>query len=555
MKEDIMGPSKTRINILITSASKKIPLLKGFKKALRDEKTEGKIITIDVDRFAPALYISDSGYIVPKTDDRIFLDFLKEICKKENINLLIPTRDMELKFYSSKKNIIKKWSVEVIVSNRNTIDICNNKHKTFQFFQKNNLPTPMTYLPHEAKKLKYPLIIKNKYGAGTRELKIVNSKEGLRQSFKDPKNLILQEYVKGIEYTIDTYTTLKGKFIGAIPRKRVEVVDGESKKSTTVYDSEMIKYARIIAANLDTRGHINIQCIKTEKGLKFIEINPRFGGASALSFKAGLNSPKFLIREILQRPVCPISKYVVGLSMLRYPSDIFVKNIEIQDRIKLILFDLDETLYDEKSYVLSGFRVISKYLSIKHKIDEKSLFNELVQSLEKKGRGENFDILLKKFKLIDSVSDMVRIYRQHKPKIKLFPEVMELLKKLSSFFKIGIITDGNLIMQENKITALKLYKAVDFIIYTDKNKLKEKPDISSFKKALTIAKCTANESIYIGDNPYKDFIGAKSLGIKTIRIKRGEYENIVLSKKYEADITIEGLSNLSGLLFNYQISK
>ena len=206
---------------------------------------------------------------------------------------------------------------------------------------------------------------------------------------------------------------------------------------------------------------------------------------------------------------------------------------------------MDETLYEERSYILSGFQVIAAYLSKKYGISKKKLFNALMLSFKTEGRGKNFDRILERFKLKkEDIFHLVQIYRNHKPKIKLLDGVKSLLKKLRSNYKIGIVTDGNYIMQKNKVEALNLQKYVDFIIYTDREGLKAKPDTSSFTKALEIAKSKANETVYIGDNPHKDFIGARRIGIKTIRINRGEYKNIEAGECFEADYVVSALEDV-----------
>ena len=87
-----------------------------------------------------------------------------------------------------------------------------------------------------------------------------------------------------------------------------------------------------------------------------------------------------------------------------------------------------------------------------------------------------------------------------------------------------------------------------------------KPSVKCFKKILNYEKIKPYKMVYIGDNPYKDFINIKKLGIKTIRIKRGAYRNIVLDKNYEADYTVKNLDKISKKMIgwmkigNYEIN-
>jgi putative hydrolase of the HAD superfamily len=216
--------------------------------------------------------------------------------------------------------------------------------------------------------------------------------------------------------------------------------------------------------------------------------------------------------------------------------------------IKLVLFDLDETLYDERSYVLSGFHVIAATLAKRHGLSGEAVFQALVRSLDEDGRGKNFDRVLEQLGVEhENVPRLVRIYRNHKPDIRLFEDAERALTMLRSRVRIGIITDGNRIMQKNKVQALHLRNYVHFIIYTDHKGLKEKPDSSSFKKALAMAKAAPEETVYFGDHPYKDIAGAKRLGLKTIRVNRGAFKDIEIGGGGQADHLVSTLDEISFL--------
>lgn len=214
-------------------------------------------------------------------------------------------------------------------------------------------------------------------------------------------------------------------------------------------------------------------------------------------------------------------------------------------KIKAILFDLDDTLYNERAFVLSGFKAVAKYLSEKYGIDPDSIYNLLVESIEHYGRGKNFDIVLKKLNLYDKmlVMKLVEIYRTHTPDISLYPDAREILHKLRELsYKLGIITDGDVKAQMNKINALGLRNFFDCIIVTDKYGIdKRKPNPYPYKLALNLLGVSGKEAVYMGDNPYKDFIGAKKLGMLTIRVLRGQYKNVVVSEEYNADYMVKDL--------------
>ena len=132
----------------------------------------------------------------------------------------------------------------------------------------------------------------------------------------------------------------------------------------------------------------------------------------------------------------------------------------------ILIFDLDDTLYDEFSYVKSGFSAVAFHLTLSYRFNKKTIFNKLIKILKKNGRGRVFNILckdldIKKKKL---PKELVQIYRSHKPIIKLRKETIQILNYFSTYKKY-IITDGNYLVQSKKVRALKLKNFLkDFFI-------------------------------------------------------------------------------------------
>lgn len=222
--------------------------------------------------------------------------------------------------------------------------------------------------------------------------------------------------------------------------------------------------------------------------------------------------------------------------------------------IKAILFDLDDTLYEEKEFVKSGFKEVAKFISNKFKINEKIFYKILSNVFSEGVRGNIFNIALERLNInLDEniIPSMVKVYREHIPKINLKKNIKFLLLNFKKKYSLGIITDGYYEVQKKKVQALKLEELFDSIIYTDRyGKEYWKPSALGYKLALKNLETLPEEAIYIGDNPNKDFIGAKKIGIITIRLlyQDREYSQIRLSKEYEADYEVEKLNEIMNLL-------
>ena len=227
--------------------------------------------------------------------------------------------------------------------------------------------------------------------------------------------------------------------------------------------------------------------------------------------------------------------------------------------LRAVLFDLDDTLYRERDFVDQSFRSVAKvmagYLSAKGKSgrgqglpgeSEEELFGQMIELMEQEGRGEIFNRLCERYDVDIPVQELVKIYRETKPVLELYPDGEELLGWLEDReIKTGLITDGNAAVQRNKIEALGLDRRLDVVLASYDLGLR-KPDKGVYVYCLEKLECRPEEAVYIGDNPLKDFIGARKLGMKTVRIIRPEGLHMWREAKegYGADVTVHLLTEL-----------
>ena len=222
--------------------------------------------------------------------------------------------------------------------------------------------------------------------------------------------------------------------------------------------------------------------------------------------------------------------------------------------IKVLLFDLDDTLYYEKEYVLGAFKEVAYYLENKYGENAEKLYVRMIEVLESLGRGKIFNIICQENNFKEDIKQLVNVYRNSKPKLELYDDSKEVLSwARKQGYKLGIITDGCSKVQWNKIKSLDIEMLVDKIIVTDDLGEKFwKPHERSYLDMMKHFDINKSECIYIGDNPNKDFIGAREIGIKTIRIirKKGDHITTFLEKEYEADLNIVNLLELKEVLKN-----
>lgn len=217
----------------------------------------------------------------------------------------------------------------------------------------------------------------------------------------------------------------------------------------------------------------------------------------------------------------------------------------------VLVFDLDDTIYDERSFVYSGFNAVADFISNRYGINKNTFANDLIHELQN-GRGNIFDTILKNYDLFSkkSVKECISVYRRHQPAIQLYDDAIECFQRFKNINKY-IVTDGNKYVQQNKINALNIESYFSFCFITRRYGIKnEKPSPYCFQKICEIEAISPDKVIYIGDNPVKDFIGIKPLGFKTIRIMKGDHCNVMKPSEYEAHIQINSLSELTPQLLN-----
>ncbi|MHA2247496.1 MAG: HAD family hydrolase [Candidatus Hodarchaeales archaeon] len=225
----------------------------------------------------------------------------------------------------------------------------------------------------------------------------------------------------------------------------------------------------------------------------------------------------------------------------------------------LIIFDLDDTIYPEKAYVISGFKAISKIIERRGFSDYPTTLSHLISLFDDGVRGNTFNILLDKLKITSSmltVEELVSIYRTHVPSISPWPDALNLLtylSKSSDKYIICLISDGLPHQQNNKINALNIRHFFQHVTITDElgGIDYRKPNPKSFEILLEKFNITPTRSLYLADNPLKDFIGPNKLGMLTIRVRKPEgiYSSAeAINKEASADHTIKSLDEMNRIL-------
>src|SRR6185312_4132381 len=307
------------INVLITSigATGAQNVVKGLKK---QTKYNVRIIGCDVTPLNAGALMVDKFYPLPLPGNPTYLDALLNICVLENIKLLIPIMEPELEIVSANIPVFNPFNP--CVAEYNSGIGCNDKLKCQEILNTIGIPSPVIY--ENPTGIKFPAILKQQKGTGSVGIKILENKHDL--TIPIPEGYFVQSFIKGAEYTVDCFLSKDYKFFGCVPRIRLATKGGLSTKTATIHHDGLTEFARKIVFNLKLTGASNIQFIENEKNeIYFIEVNPRFGGAYIASMEAGLNSPLFLLNEVMGDPI-EYSGFK-NLTMLRYWEEKYEYNL------------------------------------------------------------------------------------------------------------------------------------------------------------------------------------------------------------------------------------
>jgi len=304
-------------NVLIPGAGGAAGI--GAIKSLRLAHYSGEIISTDMNPLSAGLYLADHGYVVPAADDSGFFTSIIKIIQENDIEIILPTSGFDIVPYSQNKEKLRNMGVTAVISDYNVIKSCIDKLKFYDLL-KNQFKLPFT--SSEISEFdSFPCIIKPIFGKGSKNVFLCNNHEELVQVASKYDGMLVQEYLPGVEYTIDVMSDLNGQALFAIPRERIEINSGICSKGRIVNNKQLMQISMDLANCLGLIGPSCVQMKLDGEGIpKILEVNPRMGGATIMATYAGVNFPKIIIDLVKgENIVLPIFREI---SVVRYYEDI-----------------------------------------------------------------------------------------------------------------------------------------------------------------------------------------------------------------------------------------
>lgn len=306
------------MNILLTSVGRRAYMVKYFKEVLGEN---GQVHVCNSDDLTVAFHYADKSVISPLIYDDDYIPFLLRYCQENRIDILLSLFDIDLLVLARNKEKFAKIGTRVIVSDPETVEICNDKWKTYLFLKENGFHVPKTYLSLQrvllaidSGELHYPIIVKPRFGCGSIAMSKAEDEMALLYYFRrnsravsrtylkyesagvpQDEQILYQECLSGQEYGADIINDLNGNLQNVITKKKIAMRAGETDIAELVDE-------KVITDELHRLGHLtkhtaNMDCdVFLVDGVPYIlEMNARFGGGYPFSHEAGCNLPQAIV--------------------------------------------------------------------------------------------------------------------------------------------------------------------------------------------------------------------------------------------------------------------
>ena len=305
------------MNVLITCAGRRNYLVQYFRTAL--DRT-GVVFAADASPYAPALYGADKSLLAPSVDAPDHIAGLLEMCRSNEIGLLLSVNDLELPPLARDAGLFAPIGTRVLISSPAAIEICADKLKTGEFLEDKGIDHPITAAGAagaerllEAGALGFPLVVKPRFGSASVGVEIVADQEELAAALTlaDSRirrsalpgtlpsdvgpNVVVQEFVTGDEYGLDVLNDLEGRYIATAVKKKLLMRAGETDRAITVADDRLEELGARLGRGLGHVGVLDCDVIVSGERAAVIDMNPRFGGGYPFSHAAGVDMPAAIL--------------------------------------------------------------------------------------------------------------------------------------------------------------------------------------------------------------------------------------------------------------------
>lgn len=267
----------------------------------------------------------DRRHQLPWASDPDFVGKMVDLCRRLDIDLLIPGVDEELLVLASNADLLAP--TRLLLPHADYVGTMLDKLHMVKALTEKKIPVPLSRtLVDDLKDLHFPCISKPRSGRGSRDVRILNSIAdaiSLHATLGDAaEKILVQNKIEGVEYTVQMVANAKGRLCAVVP-VRVGIKRGITIRAETEAEPRIIAACRAIHQAIPTGGCYNIQLMLTTKGEVFpFEINPRVSTTLCLVVEAGIDPVSIFLKHIQNDNIL---SFVSGIQLRRHWTNHFLK--------------------------------------------------------------------------------------------------------------------------------------------------------------------------------------------------------------------------------------
>ncbi|MBR6119053.1 MAG: ATP-grasp domain-containing protein [Oscillospiraceae bacterium] len=320
------------------SAGRRCELIKCIRASM---STGSIIVAADNSPYAPALYMADCAYTVPRIDDPSYIATLLQICQKEKIDVITTFIDPEIMLLAENRERFAALGALVLTPSTKTAALCFDKYQMFRFLREKGIRTPETWGSYQEAEnaihtgaAALPVFVKPRTGSGSVGAKRIEDLGSLKAAFEDNPTLIAQELMTGegcVDLDADIYVdAVSGEIVSAFTKRKLATTIGGANKTVSFQDEKLLSFIREICGFFEFCGPIDADFFFKNGCYYLSEINPRFGGAYLHAYGAGVDFIQMIEQNLKGKANKPVfNNYEEGVVMMMYDSVVIAKPEQI----------------------------------------------------------------------------------------------------------------------------------------------------------------------------------------------------------------------------------
>ena len=323
-------------NLLCCNVGRRGRLMLDFRRSLAGR---GKVIATDNWSVAPALFLADKMYMVPKIHDPSYMETVLDICRKEKIRAVTSFIDPEIEVLAGQREVFRSQGILPLCPSWETARLCFDKYEMFRHLRAHGVCTVLTYRDLASFKeglakgeIAFPVFIKPVTGSGSVGARRVEDLATLEELIREGRyDYIIQELMTEGDCDADVYVDcISHEVVSVFSKRKIETRIGGASKTVSFKDPALFDFVREVCAVLELSGPCDMDFFLKDGQYCLSEINPRFGGAYLHAYGAGVDFVRYILRNIDGLPNEPeIGCYDEGVLMLMYDDVVITKESEL----------------------------------------------------------------------------------------------------------------------------------------------------------------------------------------------------------------------------------